>query len=520
MRHLVLLTLVLGWAQMTYAQNITATVDFQLASPFHEPDGRNDVVDLPGGDYVMLAKSKGSTTGKAEFILERIKSSDLSVVWQSTLSIESSEDFKDLYFDGNDLRLLSVMHEESQKKTSLLAYSFDVQNGTQKEKKSLESYPVSDWVEGEHRGKVKESFLDVVCEHTEPGFVTPFEYKHNISFSHNDEHFVSYVFSYGQKTLTANVAVYTKQCVQVASGKVMIDNDYTNYGILVNNKKEIFIVNANGGGRLNVIRYNLESKNFDVLELPPSSYKKDEIQTQWMNDDVFYVGAVALYSEKLMGFSYGKFDFAAMAVSHVVYDGLDDKIKKQVEDGRTSDKQIKGAENWLDYDLVEINVSATGDVTMIIEKRTFYVDGYPHIGMGTFDKKHQVQLNGHVHAEGILVLHYKNDQRAWTNYIAKNQVYPGSDGVNTISFVSHFMGTNDLQLLFVTSTSLDASYFNLNYKQINLESGKIVQELSLPNPEKLMLVRDYTIWPDQNQLIIVGRKGLLGKASRVVKYTW
>lgn len=246
MKHVVLLLMNVCLLHTSLAQNITASVDFQLTSPFYEPDGRNDVVTLPGGDYAMLAKTKGSSTGKAEFILERIKSSDLSVVWQTTLSIESSEDFKDLYFDGKDLRLLSVVHEESQKKTSLIAYSFEVQSGSQKDKKELESYPVSDWVEGEHRGKVKESFLDVVCEHTEPGFVTPFEYKHNISFSHNEEHFISYVFSYGQKTLTANVVVYTKQCVPVLSGKVMIDNDYTNYGILVNNKKEIFIVNANG----------------------------------------------------------------------------------------------------------------------------------------------------------------------------------------------------------------------------------------------------------------------------------
>lgn len=520
MKHVVLLLLYISMLPISFGQNITASVDFQLASPFHEPDGRNDVVVLPGGDYIMMAKVKGSTTGKADFILERIKAADLSVVWQTTLSIESSEDFKDLYFDGKDLKLLSVVHEESKKKTSLLAYTFDTQNGSQKDKKELESYPVSDWVEGEHRGKVKESFLDVVCEHTEPGFVTPFEYKHNISFSHNNEHFVSYVFSYGQKTLTANVVVYTKQCVPVISGKVTIDNDYINYGILVNNKKEIFIVNANVGGRLNVIRYNLETKDFDVLELPPSSYKKDEIQTKWMNDDVLYVGAVALYLEKLMGVSYGQFDFSSMTVSHVVFDALDDSIRKLVEQARAADKQIKGVENWLDYDLVEMHVGVGGDVTMVIEKRTLYVDGYPHIGMSTFDKKHQVQLNGHVHAEGILVVHYKGDQRTWANYIAKNQVYPGSDGINTISFVSHFAGTSDLQLLFVTSSNLDAGYYNLNYKQISMESGKLTKEFSLPNPEKLMLVRDYTIWPSKNELILVGRKGLIGKASRMVKYTW
>lgn len=503
-----------GWV---YAQSIDLSVDYRLASPFYEPDGRNDVVELPNGDLVMLAKTKGSTTGKAEFVIERIASNNLSIVWQSILSIESSEDFKDLYFDGTTLQILSVVHDENQKKTSLQVYSFDPISGSQKEKRVLESYPVSDWVEGEHRGKVKESFIDVICEHTEPGFVTPFEYKHHIQFSKDKDFFVSTVFTYGSKTLVANVSIYTKEAKKVASGQVTIDNDYTNYGIYVNNRQQLFIVNANNGGKLNVIRYQLSDKTFDILELPPSSYKKDDVQLKWISEDVFSIASVAVYNEKLMGFSYGLFDFKEMTVKDVLYDALDEEGRQKIEQIRATDKQLKGTENWMDYELTDVIVQEPGTITYVLEKRTLFVEGYPHISRNTFDKKHQVQLNGHVHTEGILLIHWNAGKRAWIQYIPKHQVYPGSDGLNTISFVLSETATH-IQILYASSGAVEGTYTTLSYLTVEKKSGNKSSIIELDNPDKLTLVRDYTVWLPDNKLLLVGRKGLLGKASKIVRY--
>jgi hypothetical protein len=33
-----------------------------------------------------------------------------------------------------------------------------------------------------------------------------------------------------------------------------------------------------------------------------------------------------------------------------------------------------------------------------------------------------------------------------------------------------------------------------------------------------MLVRDYTIWEENDKLIVVGRKGITGKTSAIVRY--
>src|SRR5204862_6693405 len=137
---------------------------------------------------------------------------------------------------------------------------------------------------------VKESFIDVVCEHTNQSFVTPFEYKHNIHFSPDQSKFVSYVFDYGQKNLVANISVYDNACNLLSKGSVTVDNDYTNHGILIDNKGGAYVINATNGGKLNLIQYDLASKAFNLQELPPSNYMKDDFHIQFMEDGIEYVG--------------------------------------------------------------------------------------------------------------------------------------------------------------------------------------------------------------------------------------
>ncbi|MGN6646123.1 MAG: hypothetical protein ACTHJT_06300, partial [Cytophaga sp.] len=123
----------------TFAQSIELSSDFRLASPFHEPDGANDVVRLKGGDFITLAKLKGGIAGKADFALERNHGGNFSVLWSKTISVTPVEEFKDMYFNGKDLIILSVIHDEAAKLTKLLSYGYNVQDGTELWKKELES---------------------------------------------------------------------------------------------------------------------------------------------------------------------------------------------------------------------------------------------------------------------------------------------------------------------------------------------------------------------------------------------
>jgi hypothetical protein len=500
------------------AQSVLVNQSFRLGSPFSEPDGRNDIVRIDANDFVTLAKVKGNPSGKSEFMLERYDGKTLLSKWQVPLSVEVSEDYKDLYSNGKEIVLLSVVHNETEKKTKLEGYAFDINNGTKLWTKELETYNVGDWVENQHKGKVKESFIDVICEHADKNFVTPFEYKHNIHFSPDQSKFISYVFDYGQKNLNANISVYDNACNLLSKGLVTIDNDFINHGIYLNNKGQVYVLNANKMGKLNFIQYDLGSKNYNFLDLPASNFLKDDFHVQFIDDDVVYVGNSELSQGKLVGSMISKFDFKNKKVEKSIYNEFYSDFKNSVLSERKKCKDIKGDEDWKDYDITDFFVEKSGNVMFVFEKRSLYADGYPHISRDMFDKSHNVEFMGHVHTEGVIIAYYKDDLLEWGTYIAKNQVYPANDGLNTVSFVMDNSLPSSIRILYASSEGMDGMLTTLNLVTVDRETGKKSDKISLPNKDKISLVRDYTIWSEDNTLFVVGKKGMLGKSSVISKY--
>ncbi|MFL5731048.1 MAG: hypothetical protein ACJ75J_16290, partial [Cytophagaceae bacterium] len=378
-------------------------------------------------------------------------------------------------------------------------------------------YNVGDWVENQHKGKVKESFIDVICEHADKNFVTPFEYKHNIHFSPDQSKFISYVFDYGQKNLTANISVYDKSCALLNKGSITIDNDFTNHGMHINNKGIVYILNANNAGKLNFIQYDLSSKEFNLLELPPSSYQKDDFQLQFQDDDVVYVGNSEIAQGKVVGVMFSRFDFKNKKLDKSIYHEFRPELKASVIKERTA-KGIKGEEDWKDYDITDFLIEKNGNILFVLEKRSLYAEGYPHVSRDMFDKSHKVEFIGHVHAEGILMLYFQDDLLSWSTYVAKNQVYPANDGLNSVSFVMDNTKAASIRLLYATSEGVDGMLSTLNLVTVNRASGAKTGPVALPNKDKLSLVKDYTLWPEDNTVVIVGKKGLMGKTSIIAKY--
>jgi hypothetical protein len=500
------------------AQSVLVDQSFRLGSPYSEPDGRNDIVRIDANNFITLAKVKGNPSGKSDFMLERYDGQTLVSKWQVPLSVEVSEDYKDLYFNGKEVVLLSVIHNESEKKTRLEGYGFDINNGTKLWTKELESYTVADWVENQHKGKVKESFIDVICEHADKNFVTPFEYKHNIHFSPDQSKFVSYVFDYGKNNLNANISIYDNACNLLSRGLVTIDNDFVNHGIYINNKGQVYVLNANKMGKLNFIQYDLTSKNYNFLDLPASNYLKDDFHVQFVDDEVVYVGNSELAQGKLVGTMVSKFDFKNKKVEKSVYNEFFADFKNLVTNERKKCKDIKGEEDYKDYDITDFVVEKNGNVLFVLEKRSLYADGYPHIGRDMFDKSHKVEFMGHVHTEGIIVLYYKEDLLEWGNYIAKNQVYPANDGLNSVSFVMDNSSPSTIRILFATAEGMDGMLTTMNLVTIDRATGKKSDKICLPNKDKITLVRDYTLWSEDNTMFVVGKKGMLGKTSKISKY--
>ncbi len=519
MKILSFFLVLLTFSIASYAQSVEFSKDFRLGSPNTEPDGRKDVVVLPNGDFVALSKVSGSAKGKAEFALERYAAT-FETLWSVSLSVENNEEYKDIFFNGKEIVLLSGVHFKLEGRTKLEAYGYDPEKGTKLWTKQLDDYPVGQWDENPHKGKVKETFVDVICEHTSADFVTAFEYTHHLQFSPDGSKFISYVFNYGEHALTANVGMYDNSGNLIKKGKVGIDNDYVNYGIYLNNKGDLFILNSNGGGKVNFIRFDMDTKDFVILELPSTNFQKDDFHVRFLTEDKILVGNTEVNSRGLFsGVMYSVFDFENQKIEKSIYKEYDAELRAKHLEARKASKLIKGEETWLDYDLTHFALEANGDIVFVLEKRTLYAEGYPHISRGTFDKSHKQELDGHIQAEGIILLSFNaKDELQWSAYHAKNQVYPAVDGLNSISFALDNMQPDQIRFIYAYSDGLDASIHKIRYLAYDRKTGQIVKDELLPNPDKLVLVRDYTIWPKADKLVLVGRKGLLGKVSVIVSY--
>ncbi len=106
----------------------------------------------------------------------------------------------------------------------------------------------------------------------------------------------------------------------------------------------------------------------------------------------------------------------------------------------------------------------------------------------------------------------------WLQYIPKNQIYAASDGLNTISYVLDKNNKSQYRLLYASSENLDSFINSINIVSFDKASGKKVLEQKLPNNDKILLVREYTLWNEDGTFVIVGKKGLLGKSSSILKY--
>ncbi|HEX8548685.1 MAG TPA: hypothetical protein VF691_17105 [Cytophagaceae bacterium] len=501
------------------AQGISKTIPFSLTSPFSEPDGRSDLVKLPGGDFITLAKVKGNTISKSEFALERY-TNELVNKWKSTLIADNTEDFKELYYNGKELVLLSVIHKVDEKKTTLVAYAFDLNTGSKTWNKDLETYDIGKYEYHEHKGRVRESFIDVVCEHVDPMFVTPFQYKHNIVFSPDSSKFLSYVFNYADKNLFAYLNIYDKAGNVLKKGKVSIDNDYINHGIYLANDNTIYVLNENKFGKTNFIKYDLDTHDFSLIELGGSSYQKEDFNVHFLNDDSFIVANIESEGDKLMGVMYSKVNFEKKEVEQSYVLSLDQGIREKILKERKEFKNFKTEEDWRNYDLTNLYVSKSGEVFIAIEKRGLYSEGYPHIKKDAFDISHEVEVNGHVQAEGLILFGFdKAGTLMWNKYIGKNQIYPANDGLNTVSCVIDFtVDLKKIKIVYATSENMTAALHQINVVEIDKKSGEVTKSVFLPNNEKLIIVRDYTTWASASNLLFVGKKSLTGKASYMINY--
>ncbi len=172
----------------------------------------------------------------------------------------------------------------------------------------------------------------------------------------------------------------------------------------------------------------------------------------------------------------------------------------------------------MNYQIADFHLNEYEKIVLVLEKRNLEITGYQYESSGVNDIKNWMAKLGKVHVESVIMLAFnKDDQLLWENYYAKNQVNDITGGILYASYSMDIIDEGKVRMLYASSDNATGVYNQLRYVEWDELSGSKVKDLALSNEEGLVLLRNYTLWWE-NKLVLVGKKGLLGKKTLVQTY--
>ena len=419
---------------------------------------------------------------------------------------------------NGQLYLFSEIHDIVNKKKALKAYMFNVETGALISDKIINEQTVAPWLVYASKGASKETFELAVSSSLTYNFNTPLEYQYNIEFSPDKNILLIYTFDYSQKTLTASALVLDTKLNVLQEGKVSIDNNFVNYGIYINNRQELHILNCDKAGRIVFVRFDLATRDVVFLDVQGSISKREGLSLQFLNDDQIYVANLIIANKKLNGIMYAKFNFKDRIVEKLNIHDLSDGLLQTVTAVRNSKKIFTGDEDWMNYEITNFYLNEYEKIILVLEKRNIESVDYKYESGNVNDIKNWQERLGKVHTESVLMFAFnKNDQLLWENYYAKNQVNDITAGITSSSYSMDISDEGKVRMVFANSDNSTGVYNQLHYVEWDELNGSKVKDLALANEEGLSLLRNYTVWWE-NKLVLVGKKGLLGKKTSVNLY--
>src|SRR5690554_6421727 len=107
---------------------MVTSAPFSIGSLNIEPDGRREAIKISESEFITISKSRGAFAGISQYELEKYDLT-LKSYFKTTIVAKEEEDFKELFYNGKDIILFSVIRSIIKQQTSLVAYGFDAQTG-------------------------------------------------------------------------------------------------------------------------------------------------------------------------------------------------------------------------------------------------------------------------------------------------------------------------------------------------------------------------------------------------------
>lgn len=510
MRNFCLILLNILWSGIVAAQVLHATSPFSTATPYLEPDGRRQALKISETDFVTLAKSRGGMSGPSEFVIERY-GEDLNSVFRFIIKTSPTEELKEMYYNGTDLFIFSVIHDMARQTSKLNVYCHDISTGSKKWDRALHEFQVKPWEHANNKGSVKQTFENAINAGLTRSFVAPLQYQYEIRYSPDRKKILTYIFEYGQKHLFAVACLFDENLNKLSEGIVPIDNNFINYDILPNNRGQVFIANVDRLGRMVMIQYNIETKDSKLLDIQYANTLRESLKVHVFSDDIVYLANINTKEGKLIGVMYSRFNFETNLIEKINYHELSDGLKQTVEHSRSANK--KGEESWRNYEVTDFLVNEYEKVILVLEKREVVIPGELYTASAVNNIERWKEVMGRVNLEGLFLFSFNRDgQVLWENFYLKSQTNDMNAGMISSSYAINVSDEGRVRLLFAGSDNASGVYNIMKLVEWDELTGARLKDIPLPNDNNLALMKDYAIfWEDK--LVVAGRKGVFGKKT-------
>ena len=501
----------------SFSQVLNKTIPFNIGTAYLEPDGRDLSLKLNNDEFITLAKAKGGVMGTSSYVLEKF-TKDFKSVFKVALTAELEEDFFKLTFYQNTLRLFSTIHDSRTLTSKCKIYDYAILDGKLIRDKIIAERSIGAWSPAIGKAVVEEDFTTAIASAQPRSFVTPLEYIYQVRFSPDQKKFILYIFDYSQKYLIAHATIFDQELNVLSKGMIPVDNNFINYGIYINNKGEQFILNVDRGGRIALIKYNMETKDNVFLDISSSSAKRYGFKVEFLNDDEVYVFNLASRSEAFAGVMYSKFNFNEKVVAKLNYHELSEGMIQTSTALRHSNSDFQGTDDWLNYVISDVYLNTYEKIIIVLEKQYIESAAFHYQSSTVSNADNWYEKSGRVITGPLMLFSFnKDDVLLWETYSLKEQSNDISAGILSASYAMNITDAGKIQMVYASGSK--GLYNEINYMEFEEASGSRIKNIKIDNIEGLSVLKDYTVWFDDS-FIVGARKGLFGNKSFLVRYNF
>lgn len=231
---------------------------------------------------------------------------------------QPGERFLSAFFGNSDeLVILAVQADLRRRLRILRAYGYQAQNGQLRWRQTLDSARVGAWQSVPGKGSVAQSFENAVASGLRGDGVIPLAYQYQVRLSPDRSRVLAYAYDYSRQHLFAQLAVFDVRGKPLQREEVPIDNGAVNYGFYVHNGGEIYVLNGNAAGDIQLIEYASRGERY-LMEVPGGSGSRRQLHLQLTPTEAWVVATVGP-AGKMAGTMVSRFELKNRSTRQVQY---------------------------------------------------------------------------------------------------------------------------------------------------------------------------------------------------------